>query len=189
MFLYRFSILTIQKPSNPNSNPNPKTLTFSLHLPFLETKNLKINYYICIIYISMSSYLPSFLSGNNQNCVTLPTKPNKGETTSSEITISKECLDKNLQLVNQDERPDSNSYNYYRVIPDTTTPETTYKVTYTKYVNPYEIPKLIVYRTKAKKGFFRGVFSGGKRKSHIRKRKSRHSRKHHRKTRKHYRKK
>jgi hypothetical protein len=132
----------------------------------------------------MSSYLPSFLSGNNQNCPTLPTKPNSGETTSSEITISKECLDKNLQLVNQGERPDTNSYNYYQVIPDTTTPET-YKVTYTKYVDPYKIPQSIVYRTKAKKSFF----SGGKRKSHIRKRKSRHSRKHHRKTRKHYRKK
>ena len=145
----------------------------------------------------MSSYLPSFLSGNNKNCPTLPTKPNSGETTSNEITISKECLDKSLIKVKINERPDSNKYNYYEVIPSnptdptnlTSTPET-YRVTYTKYVDSYKLPlqdgdETTVYRTIKEKGFF----YGGKRKSHRRNRKSRRSRKHHKKTRKHYRKK
>jgi len=132
----------------------------------------------------MSSYFSSFLSGNNKNCPILPTKPN------SEITISKECLDKSLIKVEINERPDSNKYNYYEVIPDSTSTPETYKVTYTKYVDPYKLPlqygdETTVYRTIKEKGFF----YGGKRKSHRRNRKSRRSRKHHKKTRKHYRKK
>jgi len=141
----------------------------------------------------MSSYFSSFLSGNNKNCPILPTKPKSGQfqRTSDEITISKECLDNSLIKVEINETPDTNKYNYYEVIPDTTTPET-YKVTYTKNVDTYKLPLALkdgdettVYRTKKEKGFF----YGGKRKSHRRNRKSRRSRKHHKKTRKHYRKK
>jgi hypothetical protein len=91
------------------------------------------------------------------------------------------CLNSKLQQVQPTEVLVTNKDYYLVDNPSGMTDTTVTKIMF-QQVNPNDQSSGKIFKAK-------GWFSGGKRKSHIRKRKSRHSRKHHIKTRKHHRKK
>jgi hypothetical protein len=91
------------------------------------------------------------------------------------------CLNNKLQQVQPTESLVTNK-DYYLVENPSGMSDTTVTKIMFQQVNPIDQSSGKIFKAK-------GWFSGGKRKSHIRKRKSRHTRKHHRKTRKHHRKK